>query len=80
MEERQTEPTLRQILENLIDELVVTGILWEEALAEFEKLFILRVLRSTQGNVGKAAETMGIHRNTLSKKIREYEIDRKNLC
>ena len=66
-------------MEGLIDDLVVTGILWEEALSEFEKLFIVRVLRSTQGNVGKAAEKMGIHRNTLAKKIREYEIDRKNL-
>jgi excisionase family DNA binding protein len=28
------------------------------------------------GNVSQAAELMGVHRNTLSKKIREHQIKR----
>jgi len=77
MPQQQRRPTIKDVLESLIDELVSKGILWQEAVSEIEKLFILRVLRESRGNVGRAAEKMGVHRNTLSKKIREYEIDRK---
>ncbi|MDA2926533.1 helix-turn-helix domain-containing protein, partial [Acidobacteria bacterium AH-259-G07] len=70
-------PQIKDVLESVIDEMVAKGIYWSEATSQFEKLFILRVLQQTNGNLSRAAETMGIHRNTLSKKIREYEIQRK---
>lgn len=79
MSPSKQKPTIREVLEGLIDELVSKGILWNEAVAEFEKLYILRVLRECQGSVSRAAERMGVHRNTLSKKVRDYEIDRKSL-
>ena len=63
---------LRCLLETAINEMVVKGIYWPEALAEFEKLFIGSVLRKHKGNLSRAADEMGLHRNTLSKKIREY--------
>ena len=62
---------IKQVLEKLIDEMVAKGIYWSEAVSQFEKLFILRVLKETNGSLGRAAETMGVHRNTLSKKIQE---------
>jgi len=68
---------IKQVLEKLIDEMVAKGIYWCEAVSQFEKLFILRVLKETNGNLSRAAETMGIHRNTLSKKIREHGIETK---
>ena len=77
MPQTQKKPTIKDVLEDLIDELVSKGILWQEAVSEFEKLFILRALRESRGNVGRAAAKIGVHRNTLAKKIREYEIDRK---
>ncbi len=68
---------IKQVLEKLIDEMVAKGIYWSEAVSQFEKLFILRVLKETNGKLSRAAETMGVHRNTLSKKIREYGIEKK---
>lgn len=69
------KPRIKDVLENIIDEMVAKGIYWTEALSQFEKMFILRVLDQTNGNLSRAAETMGIHRNTLSKKIRDHEIN-----
>ncbi len=59
--------------------MVAKGILWPEAQSEFEKLFLLRVLRETGGNLGRAAELMRVHRNTLSKKLRQHGIDKRQL-
>lgn len=69
------KPRIKDVLENVIDEMVAKGIYWTEALSQFEKMFILRVLEQTNGNLSRAATTMGIHRNTLSKKIREHEVN-----
>ena len=66
---------IKEVLEKTIDEMVSKGILWHEAGAQFEKLFIIRVLRQQRGNVSKTAEVMDLHRNTLSKKVRLYSLD-----
>ncbi len=71
------EPTLKEVLEGAIHEMVDKRIYWSEALNQFEKLFILEALRYSKGNLCRAAERIGVHRNTLSKKLREYQIDRK---
>ena len=41
-------------------------------LAEAEARHITRVLAQTGGQIGATAEILGIHRNTLTRKIREY--------
>ncbi len=41
-------------------------------LAEAEARHIARVLEHTGGQIGAAAEILGIHRNTLTRKIKEY--------
>ncbi len=41
-------------------------------LAEAEARHIARVLEHTGGQIGTASEILGIHRNTLTRKIREY--------
>jgi DNA-binding NtrC family response regulator len=41
-------------------------------LAELEARHIARVLAHTSGQIGSAAEILGIHRNTLTRKIKEY--------
>jgi len=76
-EQAESKPTMRAVLEAVISEMVAKGIYWPEAVAEFEKLFILEALRRTRGNLGKAALTMGVHRNTLSKKMRELGIEKR---
>ena len=67
---------LREQLERLIDDLVTRGVRYEDAQREFEKRFIVHVLTKANGNLGKAAELLGMHRNTLSRKISEYRLRR----
>jgi len=62
-------------LEGLVYQMVEHGILFDEAIGEFEKRFIKRVLDRVQGNQSRAAVMLGIHRNTLSRKIVEYKLD-----
>jgi len=75
-EQTDPKPNMRTILEGVITEMVSKGIYWPEAAAEFEKLFILEALRRNCGNLGKAAVTLGVHRNTLSKKMKEFGIEK----
>jgi len=62
-------------LEGLVSQMVERGILFNEAICEFEKRFIKRVLDRASGNQSRAAELLGIHRNTLSRKIDEYKLE-----
>jgi Fis family transcriptional regulator, factor for inversion stimulation protein len=55
--------------------MVDRGILFDEAIGEFEKRFIKRTLERADGNQCRAAKMLGIHRNTLSRKIGEYKLD-----
>ncbi|HZS70755.1 MAG TPA: helix-turn-helix domain-containing protein [Candidatus Acidoferrum sp.] len=66
---------MKDQLEGLVAQMVEKGILFDEAVQEFEKRFIKRVLDRAEGNQSKAAQVLGIHRNTLSRKIGEYKLD-----
>lgn len=66
---------MKDQLEGLINQMVERGILFDEAVGEFEKRFIKRVLDRTNGNQSRAAGVLGIHRNTLSRKIDAYKLD-----
>ena len=67
---------MREQLERLVDEMVSKGIRYEDAAREFEKRFISHVLAKSDGNLCKAADLLGIHRNTLSRKLTEYRLKR----
>jgi DNA-binding NtrC family response regulator len=67
---------LKEQLEGLIDAMVSKGVRYTDAQREFEKKFIAHVLSRSDGNLGKAAEVLGIHRNTLTRKITEYRLRR----
>jgi Fis family transcriptional regulator len=67
---------LREQLERLVDDMVTRGVRYDDAQREFEKRFLARVLRDADGNLGKAADLLGMHRNTLSRKIAEYRLRR----
>jgi two-component system nitrogen regulation response regulator GlnG len=49
--------------------------LYDRILREMEKPLITLTLQSTHGNQIKAADVLGLNRNTLRKKIRELEIN-----
>mgnify|MGYP003578795107 CR=1 FL=1 len=67
---------MREQLEQLVEEMVAKGIRYEDAAREFEKRFFAEVLVKPDGNLCKAADLLGIHRNTLSRKLAEYRIRR----
>jgi Fis family transcriptional regulator, factor for inversion stimulation protein len=67
--------TVKDQLESLVGMMVERGILLEEAVTEFEKKFIKRALESANGNQSRAAKLLGIHRNTLSRKVDVYKLD-----
>ena len=69
---------MKEQLDALINQLVDRGVLYDEALAEFEKRFIRKVLDTFRGNQSRAAEALGIHRNTLSRKLDLYRLDRND--
>jgi DNA-binding NtrC family response regulator len=62
-------------IESLVGMMVERGILLEEAVKEFEKKFIKRALERANGNRSRAAKLLGIHRNTLSRKVDVYSLD-----
>lgn len=68
---------MKDQLDALVNQMVDRGIGFEEALSEFEKRFIKKVLDSHGGNQSKAARILGIHRNTLSRKIDAYKLDHR---
>lgn len=68
---------MKDQLEGLVSQMVERGILFDEAVGEFEKRFIKRVLDRAHGNQSQAAHVLGIHRNTLSRKITEYKLDQR---
>ncbi len=70
---------IKQVLEEIIDEMVAKGIYWTEAVSQFEKLFILRDLEKSNGNLSRSAESLCVHLNTLSKKLREHRIEKKRI-
>jgi DNA-binding NtrC family response regulator len=67
---------VRDQLDRLVQEMLDKGILYEDARREFEKVFISRALQRSRGSVGDAAELLGLHRNTVARKMTEYRIKR----
>jgi len=67
---------VRDQLEKFVQDLLDKGIRYDDARREFEKTFIARALQRTKGSVGDAADLLGLHRNTVARKITEYRIKR----
>jgi len=64
-------------LEKLVEEMVDKGVQFDDAVREFEKRFITRVLGRHDGSLTKTADALRIHRNTLTRKMGEYKIRRR---
>lgn len=66
--------TLDGQLQKIIEELVNRGVPLELAKKEFEKKYLAAAVRHSEGNLGVAARSLGIHRNTLRNKIDAFEV------
>ena len=64
-------------LQKLIEDMVDRGVQFDDAVLECEKRFITRVVGRCDGSLTKAADALGIHRNTLTRKMGEYKIKRR---
>jgi len=60
-------------LESLVDEMLEGRILLDEALGEFEKLYIKKALVKNKQHLSNTALVLGIHRNTLAKRVATYK-------
>lgn len=65
---------MRDLLDRLIVEMVKGRITLDEGRRAFEARFIQHVLDTSDGHITHAADRLGVHRNTLSRKIEEYRI------
>jgi transcriptional regulator with PAS, ATPase and Fis domain len=68
---------LRDLLDRLVTEMVRGGLTLEDARTVLEKRFIEQVLEGADHHIGRAAERLGVHRNSLARKIEEYHVKRR---
>ena len=65
---------MHRLLDELVTKMVEKGIHYEDALREFDRRFIVEVVDKSNGNLCKAADVLGVHRNTLARKIKDLKI------
>ena len=69
---------MKESFDALIDHLVGGGFFLEEAVEILEKGMIERALEKTNQNQSEASKVLGIHRNTLQRKMTQFQIDGKH--
>jgi len=67
--------TLKRELDSLITQMHSSGVSYAEALRQFKRRYLLEVLAHHKGNQCKAAEDLGMHRNTLSRTLAELDLN-----
>jgi DNA-binding NtrC family response regulator len=50
-----------------------------EAVSEFERLYIKKALSRNKEHLSKTAEALGIHRNTIAKRVAEYQKSKRSV-
>ncbi len=78
--ERESEAEKGGSLESAVEQWLVSnrpapGTVYDAALAAFERPLFIAALRQTQGNQLRAAQLLGINRNTLRKRLTDLAID-----
>ena len=71
---------MRARLEALIDEMLDGHILLPEAVKEFERLYIKKALARNKEHLSKTAQALGIHRNTISKRVADQPKTKRPLA
>ncbi|MDE3159878.1 MAG: histidine kinase [Acidobacteriota bacterium] len=66
---------MKDRFDGLVDQLLAGNIFLEEAIEVLEKNMIQRALERYGGNQSAASKQLGIHRNTLQRKLVEYGLD-----
>jgi DNA-binding protein Fis len=63
---------MKENVERLVEHLLEGNIFLEEAIEVLEKSMIQRAMERTGGNQCEASKRLGIHRNTLQRKLVAY--------
>jgi len=63
---------MKEEFEALVEHLVGNGFFLQEVEELLEKTLIERTLARTKGNRSAASKLLGIHRNTLQRKMQQY--------
>jgi Fis family transcriptional regulator, factor for inversion stimulation protein len=69
------EVDVRKELDSLVTQMHSSGIRYEDAVREFKRQYLREVLVAHRGNQCKAAEELGMHRNTLSRAMAELGLE-----
>jgi Fis family transcriptional regulator, factor for inversion stimulation protein len=65
---------MNEKFEGIVQQLLSGNIYLEEAIELLERSMIQHAMESTEGNRSEASKQLGIHRNTLQKKLIAYGI------
>lgn len=65
---------MKDRFDGLVEQLLAGNIFLEEAIEVLEKNMIQRALERHHGNQSAASKQLGIHRNTLQRKMVAYEL------
>jgi DNA-binding NtrC family response regulator len=68
---------MKQRFDVLVDDLVAAGFFLEQSVELLERALIERALNANKQNQSEASKVLGIHRNTLQRKMVQYSIDGK---
>jgi DNA-binding NtrC family response regulator len=74
-ERHEHEGSVRRELDSLVTQMHSSGVRYEEAVREFKRQYLREVLEAHRGNQCKAAEELGMHRNTLSRAMADLKLD-----
>lgn len=66
---------MKRELDSLVTQMHSTGIRYEDAVRHFKRQYLVEVLMAHRGNQCKAAEELGMHRNTLSRIMAELDLE-----
>jgi DNA-binding NtrC family response regulator len=59
----------------LVEYLLKEGVFLEEAVELLERALVEGALQRAEGNQSAASKALGIHRNTMKRKIAEYQVE-----
>ncbi len=74
-ERPKPEVDVRRELDSLVTQMHSSGIRYDDAVREFKRQYLREVLIAHRGNQCKAAEELGMHRNTLSRTMAELGLE-----
>lgn len=66
---------MKESFDAFVDYVMDSGLFLEQAVEIVEKSMIERAMLTTGGNRCEASKLLGIHRNTLQRKMTAYQID-----